>query len=456
MAPRETRLEAQNEDGKNLAARTVTRVSRRAFLNASQASQTLAPQGVLSKLGETINARFRNATSSAGGAAPATTLEGDGGSVSETAAGDAAKDAPNGARALSTKRLTNLVGGIRQGRGRIAAATSSSFSSSSSSSFPSSPSPPLSERAVKGVLGSVFTRKETAKEGGEGGDRGGVSTQASAAERAGGPVDGDSLAAPSATKKRGKLREGKLQGDRETEDTSASTAPDGNRLSGLLGLFGRPNQGSRRTKSPPPLTTPGPAEEPRQDNNRRSGDKTSRERRGVSAKTDSDGSVPPAKGATAAVTARAAASTAAPPARPGSATDAPGKPAQQGDVRRATEKAVHPDSKGRRRSREGTQEKRHWPDVEVVAGSSSVNNSNNLMDIIRAPWASLKTGGPGPSSEQNDSRKVRTDFAAKNGGNAVVTRINGLFRGRRQKGQSGSEPVGSVSDALLDEIGMGA
>lgn len=418
-------------------------MSRRAFLNASQASQTLAPQGVLSKLGETINARFRNVTSSAGAAAPAP-LEGSGG-VPAIAARDGAQDAPSAARvlSLSPEHLANLVGGIRKGRGRRTSATSSSS--------PSSSSPPLSERAVKGVLGSVFTSKETAQEGG---------VQASAAKRAG-PVDGDSVAAPSAAKKTGEVHDE----EKSSVGARATTASDGNsRRGGLLGRFGRLNQGSGRTKSSPSLTTPSPANESRQDNNASSGDKMSRERRGVPA-------AGVAAGVAAAVAARTStpvvATTAAPSARakvdqllqpattPGSATDAPGKPTEQGGVLRTTKKAVRPESRRRRRSSHEAEEGRHWPDVDVAVGSSTKDSSNYLIGKIRAPWANLKVGGRDPRGEQGGSdRKVETDGADRNAGKAVVIRTNGWFGGRHRMGGLGSESIGNVSDAL-DEIGLG-
>lgn len=425
----------------------MTRVSRGAFLNASQASQTLAPQGVLSKLGENVNARFRNATRSAGAVAPAT-LEGGSGGVSVNATRDGVKDTPIRVRAFSPKHLTNLVGGIREGRERRTEATSSSS--------PSSSSPPLSERAVTGVLGSVF--KDTAKEGGGGGGR----ARATVAEQAG-SMDGGA-------------REEKLQGSHETGkhpvEACATTASDGNRSSGLLGRFGRPSQGWGKTKSSPPLTTPGPANEPRQVNNgggSRS-DKSSRERRGVSGKVDSSSGVPAAR-AMAGVAARSSApvvaSTAPPPARPkvdkplrpamaaGSATDAVGKPAKQRDALRATETVVRPDGKRPRRSRDGTEEERHWPDIDVAAGSST--DDNNLIDKIRAPLAKFKVGGRGPRGEEASGGKVKveTDGTGRNGGNAVVARMRDVFGRRRKNGGGESESsVENVPDAL-DEIGLG-
>lgn len=409
-------------------------MSRRAFRNASQASQTLAPQGVLSKLGETINSRLRNATSFAGAATPQT-VEGSGG-VPVNAAGDGVQDVPIDARALSTKNLTNLVGGIREGARRRTTAIAASL--------PSSSSPPLSERAVKGVLGTIFTNKETIKEGGggEGGYGGGV--QASAPERAGSTDHGEGIMAPS-------------QGNRGS--------------SGLLGRFRRPSQDAERTKSPPPLITPGP--EPRHGSNGRGGGETSRARRGVSAKkvvnSSSKKGVPAAR-ATAVKAARnstpAVASTAAPSARPKvdqpprstaapvSATDESGKPTEQGSNTLRAKEKVGPESNRRRRSQDGTGgEQRHWRHVDVSAGPTTRDGS--LVDKIRAPWASLKVGGHGPRGEQRSGRKVKTDVVADGGGGkAVVVRMRGLFGGRHGKRESGSESIGNVSDSL-DEIGLG-
>eukprot|EP00752_Nemacystus_decipiens_P012772 g11311.t1 len=460
-------LEAQAAESKNLAARTVTRVSRRAFRNASQVSQTLAPQGVLNKLGETINTHFRNTTSSAGGAkASATTLKGSGG-VSVNATKNDAEDEPNGTRVFSPKSLTNLVGEMRRGRGRR---TSPAVSSSSS--------PSLSERAVKGVLGGVFSSRNTATEG-RGGGGGGGDVQATAAERAG-PADGGSVAARSAVKK-GDVRAQKLYqggGSRETEMTpvgpSATAKSDGDRSGGLLGRFGRPSQGSGRRKSPLPVATTGTAKEPQPDRNDGDGttnDKADRERRRVSAnKVGSNRGVSAAR-VTAGVASKsstpAVASTAAPSARPkvdqrlppatatGSATEALSKPSTPGgEALRATEKAACPDSRRHRRSRDEANAERHRPGVEVMAGPSNDDRGNG-MEKIRAPWASLKIGGGSrPRGERGSGGKVGTDSADKSGGNARVTRMMGLFRGQQDGVQGRSESHGNVPDAL-DEIGLG-
>lgn len=409
----------------------------------------------MSKLGETINSRFRIATSSAGGAAAPASSSSSGG-VSVNATGDDAEDAPDGARAFSPTRLTNLlVEGIRDGIGKQTSATPHS---------PSSPSPPLSERAVKGVLGSVFTTKDATKGGGgggEGGDGGGGGVQATAAEGAGGPAGGGGPVGASAT-----------------------TASDGNnnRSGGFLGRFGRSSQGSGRSKSPPPLkTTPDPADEPRQDNNnggRRGsiisdGDKTNRDLRGGTAKKKVDTK----RGVPAGVAAKSSthvATAAAPSARSkadkrlrpataaGSATNAPGKAKkQQGDdddALRATEKkAVRPDNKRRRRSRGGTEEEeRRWSDVDVAAEPST--DGGNLMDKVRVPWANLKIDGRGARGEQGSrGGEVDADGADSNGGNnaAVVTRMRSLFGGRREGRGGGSVSNGNTPDPL-DEIGLGA
>ena len=446
-------------------------MSRRAFRNASQASQTLAPQGVLSKLGETINVRFRNATSSAGGgvAAPAA-LEGSGGVSANATRGDA-EDTPISARAFSPNLLTNLVGGLREGRGASqTSATSNSPLSSSSRS-----SPPLSERAVKGVLGGVFTSKGTAKERG---DDGGGGAQATAADR-----EGSAVARSAASKKKGKSHI-----EEETKmlsvDPNATTASGDDRSGGVFGRFGRLGQGSGRTKSPAPSVTPGPAKEPRQDNSGRTrgGDKTKRERRGAPAKkADSNGGVPAAR-ATAGVAARSStpvvASTAAPSARPkverpprpapaaGSATNTSGNAKKQGDdALRATDKAVRPDSKRRRGSRDVTKEGQRWPDVDVAAAGSSTDN--NLIGKIRVPWATTRSSkineqrGPrGDQQEEESGGKVDTDGGGADSssggeGSGVVARMRGWFGGRHEGGGGGSGSDGNVSGDPLDEIGLG-
>ena len=442
LRPLKTRLGAQAEDSKSLAARTVTGVSRRAFLNASQASKSLAPQGVLSKLGESIGSRFRNASSSpevaaaVAGATP-TPLElaggGGGGDAAVNDSRDASQETPSAASKASPKGLAKLVAGMRNGKDQPAAGAAGAAEAAEAVSSPCpSSSPPLSERAVKGVLGRVFTGSQKTASGGDVAQESAVTRAGVADGKPGRKGGGSGVSTPPAKMDAAPTKE-PLRGARKTgAQVTAAVTP------------------AVATKAPRPASTAAPE---------------------VRSKVDR--------------TSRTAAAAAA-----GVADSSPEKRAQQqgGASGKAQQERGHPErsrQSRRRGHRSGDgaeeEEERHWQDVDLIG--SGGDTASTLMDKIRAPLGKrLKIGGHDPRAERRDVSRAEAGGASKNGGAAPVVVAQpaagsgvgdnsaefeepskgdrgGFFRGRFSKARGRSGSAAAVRDAslsdTLDEIGLG-
>ncbi|CAM9147981.1 unnamed protein product, partial [Ectocarpus sp. 8 AP-2014] len=508
-------LEKRAEDSKNLAARTVTTVSARAFRNASQASQTLAPQGLLSKLVGSINQRFHRSSPSPDASAAPTTGEGSkggggvGGSDASAARGTV-RPAPNGARrSPSPQAPASTMVRAGKGAGRRAV--------SSSAQPPSGPTPPLAERTVKGILTRVFpSRDEAAKNSDV--DVGGVDVKASAAEqqahhqpkkRSEGT---DNAVKVVARKARGWGAQKRAAGARETETFSpeavASADSNNSRNKHMFSRFGRPNQdaGKSKSASPPPSAssaendrvTSGGAGVAQAPNRNSSGGKVGRGWKGSLAR---DARKTHLSAAPVAVAEEAVIPTAV--ARPEvhrspdvvdattttSNAVAVGSTEVENEKLRGEKKVVAPKTisgtppnspeqhslgRGgrrrrrrhrRRRSEKEIEEELRWPDIDVA--ESTDNNDSTVMNGIRAHWAKLVCRSPPRADRSDDSTVNAGDDIAKNddGDASSVTeaaaaprrlfggRFRGWFRKERDGLETGKE---DVDDDVLDMVGLGA
>ncbi|CAM9849337.1 unnamed protein product, partial [Ectocarpus sp. 6 AP-2014] len=508
-------LEKETEDSKSLAARTVTTVSARAFRNASQASQTLAPQGLLSKLVGSINPRFHRSSLSPDTSAAPTTGEGikGGGGVGGSDAGAArctVRPAPNGARRSPSPQApasTTVRAGKSAGRRAV----------SSSAQSPSGPTPPLAERTVKGILSRVFpSRGEAAKNSGV--DVGGVDVKASAAEqqahhqqkKSSGRTDNVVKVVAQKAREWGAK---KRAGARETETLApeAVASADKSRNKHMLSRFGRQNQdaGKSKSASPPPSAssaendrvTSGAAGVAQAPNPNSSGGKVGRGWRGSLAR---DARKTHLSAAPVAVAEEAVipAAVARPEAhRSPDVVDATTTPksvavgtTEVGNGKLRREKKVvapktisgtppnspeqHSLGRGsrrrrrrhrRRRSEEEIGEELRWPDIDVA--ESTDNNDSTVMNGIRARWAKLVGRGPPRADRSDDSTVNAGDDIVKNddGDASSVTvaaaaprrlfrgRFRGRFRGWFREGRGGLETgKEDVDDDVLDMVGLGA
>lgn len=503
-----TSLEAQAENSKSLAARTVTTASARAFRNASQVSQSLAPNGLLSKLGGSINARFHRSNPSPDGAAAPPTGEGNegGGGVGGSgagAAGGAVRPAQNGERRSPSPPQAPASTVVRAGKGAWRRAVSSPAPPSSG------PAPRLSERAVNGVLARVFpSRDEAAKNPGV--DVGGVDVKASAAEqqahhqskkRSGGT---DHVVKAVAQKARGwgaKKRAGPPEKETLSPETVASA--ENRKNNNILSRFGRPNEdaGKSKSASPPPSAgsaanggvssrAAGVAQAP---NRFSSGGKVGQGRKGSSAR---DAKITHLSARPVAVADEAVIPEAA--ARPGvlgastpkaiavESTDGVngklrGEKNVVAPVNISATPTNSPDQHSlgrgsrrrrrrhrRRRSEEKIEEELRWPDINV-AESADRDDSSRVMNGIRARWAKLVGRGPSRADRSDDSTVNAGDDIVKNdddGGDASSATAAAAaprrlfrerFRGWFRKGRGGRETgKEDVDDYVLDMVGLGA
>ncbi|CAM9115451.1 unnamed protein product, partial [Ectocarpus sp. 4 AP-2014] len=503
-------LEKQAEESKSLAARTVTTVSARAFRNASQASQTLAPQGLLSKLGRSINPRFHQSSPSPDASTAPTTGEGSkggdgvGGSNADAARGTVGP-APNGARRSPSPQApasTMVRAGTGAGRRAV----------SSSAEPPSGPTPQLAEWAVKGILTRVFpSRDEAAKNSGV--DAGGVDTNASAAEqqahqqsktRSGGT---DNVVKVVAQRARGWGAQ-KRAGAREAETLSpeAVASADNSRNKHMLSRFGRPSQDTGKTKSASPPPSAGSPENDRVSggaagvdqppNPSSSGGKVGRGWKGLLAR---DARKTHLSAALVAVAEDAVIPAAV--ARPEAcrspddldATTSKAVAVESTEVKHGKlhgEKKVvapinisgtppnspdqHSLGRGsrrrrrrhrRRRSEEEIEEELRWPVINVA--ESTDNSDSTVMNGIRAGWARLVGRGPPRADRSDDSTVSAGDNIVKNDDGdassvtaaAVAPRrlFRGRFRGWFSKGRGGlATGKENVEDDVLDMVGLGA
>ncbi len=436
---KKNRLGEQAKDAKSLTARTVTGVSSRAFLNASQASKSLAPQGVLHKLGDSIGARFRNASSSPGAAVAARTgptptptptpLEVGRGDAAGSDSGGAGQKTASGAGSFSPKGLANLVAGMRGGKEKqSASAAAAAAAAAGGAAMPSSSSspPPLSERAVKGVLGRVFTNSEATASGGDG-------VKGAAAE----PVGAANGSRP--------VKEGGQVGSAAPPETGAIPTKEPRRAARKAGL-----QAVRAAPAAVAVKPPTPAPKTRSEVDNppvavagRPNSSEKRTEQGVGEGGGGGGGCTSGK-------------------EPGET----GRPESSRQSRR------------RRRPSGTHKEAQHWHDVDLI-GSATGDSTATLMNKIRAPLAKKpKIGG---HEEGNGGGKVGTDGTAvrNDGGTAEIAQEatgsdvgdeaefekpsrggkSGFFRGGFGKGRGGVSAVAAARDVSLSdtlyEIGLG-
>lgn len=503
-----TSLEKQAKDSKSLAARTFTTVSARAFRNASQASQTLAPQGLLSKLGGSINPRFHRSSPSPDAAAAPTTGDGTkcGGGVGGSDAGAArgtVQPAPNGERrSPSPQAPASTMVRAGKGAGRRAV--------SSSAQPPSGPAPPLAERAVKGILTRVFpSRDEAAKNSGV--DVGGVDVKASAAEQQAHhqpkqPSGGtDNVVKVVAQKARGWGAQ-KRAGARETLSPEAIASADNSKNKHMLSRFGRPKQNAGKSKSASPPYSAGSTANDRVSsgaagvaqapNSNSSGGKVGRGWKGSLARDARKihlSAAPVAVAEEAVIPATAARPKAhrSPDVLDATTSKAVAMGSTEGEngKLRGEKTIVAPENisgtppnspdqhslgRGsrrrhrrhrRRRSEEEIEEELRWPDINVA--ESTDNNDSTVMNGIRARWAKLVGRGPPRADRSDDSAVNAGDDIVKNddGDASSVTAaaaaprrlFRGRFRGWFRKGRGGLETgKEEVDDDVLDMVGLGA